>query len=248
MNKSMVEERFGSRTRLGLLVILVSYLAKLGIAFTIAFGLLAGWDFSWSDFGVVDRWYVLLVLIPFIIGFLMLFSGRREFSQKHERFVKYAFICYLLLLALEFSWIIYCRLFGFASLFMALIYVFSSAALILPLAAKFTMLYHLLERKGQKVLYVAVAIPPVFYVICIILSLSSLWSFLPLWPPGATARFVSFAFYNILYGIPYSIALCLAYKRVASGQLQPRRSTSSGVPYRMTPPSEAIFREPGYES
>ncbi|MDI6917424.1 MAG: hypothetical protein QMC80_06470 [Thermoplasmatales archaeon] len=44
----------------------------------------------------------LVVFILFVLGFIYIFLGRKEFGKKHEKFVKYGFIFLILAIILNF--------------------------------------------------------------------------------------------------------------------------------------------------
>jgi len=228
-------------TKPGLLLLIIgSILALIG---NIVFFLLNGVSLTLSSIGGIGG------LLSFV-GIILLIIGRKEFGERHRKFVIFALILFILSVIIP-TIIIAGLVFAYVSSAMSNGGDFSSVQnifYIIPLAsiigglAYILLLYELENKIGRYVLFLAFAIT-IIVSLLVAVNIGTAWNdtlgtidFENLSPTDPeytqkmdefTQQISSSGLYSIPNGILMLIALIIPYKRISSGELLPVTAKST---------------------
>lgn len=225
------------KTKTGLLLLIIGTI--LGILSNILLFLLGSTGVALSSFGSIGG------LLSFI-GIILLIFGRKEFGEKHRKFVIYALILWLIAIIVP-TIVIAGTVFTYVSQSMSggadpssLQYIFMIipiASIISGLAYVF-LLYELENKIGRMVLFAAIAVSVITSIV-IALSIGSVVDetfgsidfentdsseISPL-TNELTQKISSLGIYSVANGILMLFALIIPYNRISSGELVPTVST-----------------------
>ena len=223
----------GSYTKIGLLLLILGGI--LGIISNIAFSLAGNIAITLSVLGGIGG------LCSFI-GIILLILGRKEFGEKHRKFVVYALILFILsiiipsiiIAAVTFSYVSQGITGGVDVNFMQNIFFIIPFAAILGGLAYVLLLYNLENGIGRRILFAAFAVTIITSII-ISLNIGSAFEetigsidFETASQQDISEVTTEFSqkisisgIYGVANGVLMLIALIIPYKRITSGELIP---------------------------